>query len=210
MSGLVVELDDFGSNHIISDQCQSRDCRDKLDELHLLNPAFKVTLFSIPNEMTPELYDWCRKNYDWVRVGLHGDKHTSNYECEKWTEMDMNRILYSEVVELNYDRVFRAPGWQISDECYKALQDAGWIVCDQSYNDGRRPIQLPAWVNYDGVFKVVKQTPEFKNGWTSEPIPTWHGHSWDVGWNGIYEDFDRLSEMVNNATEFHFVSEVVQ
>ena len=76
---MIVEFDDFGSNHIISDQCQSHDCRDQLDKLHVLNPAFKCTLFAIPGEMTPELEIWCNNNSDWIRLGWHGFYHGSNY-----------------------------------------------------------------------------------------------------------------------------------
>jgi len=28
---IVWDADDFGANHVISDMCQSHDCRDKLD-----------------------------------------------------------------------------------------------------------------------------------------------------------------------------------
>jgi hypothetical protein len=205
---MVFEWDDLGCDRVISDQCRSHDCRDQLDKLHVMNPAFKATLFAIPQQMTPELYDWCRANSAWVELGVHGWAHTSNYEAEDWSESTLNTILYNEVIEQNYAKLFRAPGWQISDGCYKALQEAGWVVCDQDYNNARRPVQLDAWVNYNGEFRVHRQTPDHKDGFVSEPIPAYHGHTWDVGWNGIYEDFDKVSNLVLNCKEFKFVSEL--
>jgi hypothetical protein len=53
---VIFDSDDFGCNHVISDQCQSHDCRDALLMLKEANPAFKVTLFAIPGEMTPSSY----------------------------------------------------------------------------------------------------------------------------------------------------------
>lgn len=183
---MIIELDDFGANHVISDQTQSRDCRDALLELKRINPDFKVTLFSIPFEMTLELLTWAKENSDWVSLGLHGLRHTSNYECQKWTYDDMDYAANLTIVKNYFDKVFRAPGWQISDGCYKWLLDNDWIVCDQDYNDHRRPRELK-------VYKVGNN---------------WHGHAWDVGWNGIYEDFEGLSAIVKDSKDFQFIKEL--
>lgn len=195
----VFEWDDFGCNHIISDQCQSHDCRDQLDKLHTINPAFKCTLFAIPWEMTPELAMWCHLNKEWVEVAVHGFSHSSNYECEK---MDKNtfhanvQLLYR-MWPTTFKRIFRAPGWQISDDVLHYLAENDWIIADQGYNDDRRPEFKRQYINYDGVFKA--------NG---VEVEAYHGHTWDVGWNGIYEDFDKVKDLVTNATEFKFITEL--
>lgn len=197
---LVMEWDDFGADHFISDQCQSHDCRKALDDLHRLNPAFKATLFAIPGEMTPELLRWCRLNDSWIELAVHGIYHTSNYECEKMTYADFDTLIASMEQTLNYNFVkgFRAPGWQISNDVYTWLLDHGWWVADQGYNDARRPKELSAYVHYDGDnFKV--------NG---NDVDAYHGHVWDVGWNGIYEDTEKVTRLVENTKEFKFVSEL--
>lgn len=203
---MIFELDDFGCNHIISDQCQSHDCRDKLDELHYLNPEFKVTLFAIPFEMTQELLDWCDANKSWVELAVHGFRHTTNYECENITidEFTDNMDRIDRMVKRYFVKGFRAPGWQISDDCFSWLKDNGWWVADQDYNTKRRPRELKAWVNRDGVFYAHKGDD---NDWVQHDA--WHGHTWDVGWNGIYESFPAIQELVRNAKEFKFVSEVL-
>lgn len=201
---MIFEWDDFGCNHIISDQCQSHDCRDKLDELHTLNPNFKATLFAIPWEMTPELAKWCHQNKNWIQVAVHGFGHTSNYECEKMTyeEMDLGVKLVYKMFPTTFVNVFRAPGWQISDDCLRWLKDHDWIIADQDYNDERRPKYMKAYVNYNGQFKV-----HHKIG-TTEDVEAYHGHTWDVGWNGIYEDFEKVKGLVIDTKEFKFITEL--
>lgn len=198
---MIFEWDDFGANHIISDQCQSHDCRDYLYRLKDINPAFKATMFAIPGEMTPELTNWCMDNGDWIELAVHGFFHTSNYECEKIGYEVFGESI-EEVMKVDaFKKIFRAPGWQISDEALRWLADNGWIICDQGYNDERRPHYAKAYVNYDGKFIARHSGKE-------EEIEAYHGHTWDVGWNGIYEDFENVSALVASKDEFKFISEV--
>lgn len=200
---MIVDFDDFGANHVISDQCQSHDCRDKLLELKKINPKFKVTLFAIPCEMTDELASWASANRLWVELAFHGFRHDSNYECEKmnYAEFDgwmkyfngygedgLPRFRLAITDDNIFVRGFKAPGWQISDDIYVWLRNNGWWVADQEYNDARRPKDLP-------VYKIGEDS--------------WHGHTWDCVGNGIYETFPELSKKVAEAKEFKFVSEVV-
>jgi hypothetical protein len=197
---MIFEWDDFGCNHVISSMCQSHDCRDKLDELHILNPAFKATLFAIPAEMTIELMAWCQANSSWIELAVHGFFHSSNYECEKLSYDDFDYLIsqFSPIINGNFKSIFRAPGWQISDGAIKWLADHDWIIADQSYNDHRRPLNLRSYVREDG--------DQFRAAGT--PVEAYHGHVWDVGWNGIYEDYDKVKSLVRDCTEFRFVSEL--
>lgn len=205
---MVIDFDDQGANKVISDMCQSHDCRDKLDELHYLNPNFKVTLFTIPAYVTLEMADWLRANQGWVETAMHGFYHTSNYECENWTYEDMDQ--YADKVAAAFPGLFtygfKAPGWQISDACLEWLQDHGWWVADQSYNNARRGAMLPAYVNNNGVFTTYLPSDMDDH----VVIEAWHGHTWDCVGNGIYETFDELSEVVKNAQDFQFISEVLK
>lgn len=208
---MIFEWDDFGCNHKISDQCQSHDCRDKLDELHALNPNFKATLFAIPWEMTPELALWCHMNKSWIEVAVHGFGHKSNYECEKMTydEMKQGLQLVWGMWPTTFTRIFRAPGWQISDDCLRYLAENDWIIADQDYNNDRRPEKAR---NYLHDFEAEKQGEQkfyiLKDG-VRHYVDAWHGHTWSVGWNGIEESFDEVKELVMKTKNFKFVSEVV-
>lgn len=200
------DSDDFGCDHIISDMCQSHDCRDVLIALHEANPAFKATLFAIPFEMTPELLAWSKTNKDWIELAQHGFLHLSNYECEKLTYEEFSTHM-TNVYNFTggfFVKGFKAPGWQISDDIYQWLKDNGWWVADKNYNNDRRPKDLPAYVNYDGNDMRVCY-----NGIESDDIPATHHHTWNVGWNGVYEQFDYLMDLVKREKEFQFVSEAI-
>ncbi len=202
---MICDWDDFGSNHIISDMCRSHDCRDKLDELHYANPAFKTTLFAIPGEMTPELIKWCDANKNWVELAVHGFYHTSNYECEKmsYEQFDFYMEELGGVIEDFFVKGFKAPGWQISDDAFRWLMEHDWWVADQGYNDARRPSGLKAYVNYNGRFAA------WDGSW-ADVDEAWHGHTHDHGVdNGIYATFDHVKQLVVNANSFQFVSEVL-
>lgn len=194
---MIFDSDDFGCDHEISDMCQSHDCRDVLNKLKEINPAFKATLFAIPGEMTPELLNWAFYNNQWIELAIHGFFHDSNYECEKMTYQEFDDLMNHSSVRAVIPRFaarentalgFKAPGWQISDGCYRWLKDNGWWVADQAYNDERRPKDLK-------VYKLGEGSV--------------HTHTWNCVDNGVYELFDELAEKVKNETEFKFVSEVV-
>jgi hypothetical protein len=202
---VVFEWDDLGADHIISDMCQSHDCRDQLDILHLVNPAFRCTLFAIPGEMTQELLNWCQANRSWIELAVHGFYHSSNYECADMSYEEFNDYMFefSAMIDNYFVKGFRAPGWQISDACFQWLYHNGWWVADQSYNDHRRP-SMKAWVNDNNQFKIW-----LPNDDAVRLVDAYHGHTWNVGWNGIYEDIEKVSALVANAPEFKFVSELI-
>lgn len=201
---MIFEFDDMGANHIISDQTQSHDCRDMLDKLHYANPNFKVTLFTIPGELTKELADWCKANENWVQLALHGFFHRDNWECSKMTYEEFDNLVneFQPMIDTYFVKGFRAPGWQISDDVYRWLLDRGWWVADQSYNNMRRPKELKAYVNANGNFVAW-------NGDQDEDVKGWHGHTWDCVGNGIYETYDNLEAKVKATEEFKFISEVL-
>ena len=196
---MVFDLDDFGMDFVISDMTQSKDCRDALEVLKQSNPKLKVTLFTIPFYVTDEIKDWLLINSNWVQLAWHGFYHESNYECEKMTYAEFDKLM-TDFKHLGpfFVRGFKAPGWQISDDIYRWLLDNDFWVADQSYNNHRRPGGLPAYVNHDGVFKVG-----------DKEIEAWHGHTWNCVGNGIYETLDELLIKFKDVKEFKLITEVL-
>lgn len=186
---LVVDFDDFGINKIISDQCQTRDCRAELYLLKQANPAFKVTLFTVPANTTLEMLNWARQNKSWVQLAVHGWDHHDNWEAEKWSIIDTEKVILK-LPSLGFKKLFKAPGWQISDGAFEALYRNGWGVADQPYNDARRPKGLKHYAIRDEATSI-------------------HGHTWNCVGNGIEETLEELKDRVAHTKNFKFVTEVL-
>lgn len=206
---MIVDFDDFGCNHVISDQCQTRDCRNELDKLHYANQAFKVTLFAVPHQMTYELCEWCKANASWVELALHGFSHSSNYECSEMTFEEFEHKIedLQPMIDEYFTKGFKAPGWQISDGVYQWLLDNDYWIADQSYNNIRRAkIAKPmkAYVNNNGNFVAWNGSQD------TDLFNCWHGHTWNCMGNGIEETYSQLEDKVKAETAFKFVSEVIQ
>jgi hypothetical protein len=164
------------------DAYPGHDALDRLGELRRLRPDFRCTLFAIPGRCTAE---WCASLPDWVEIAVHGWMHDTNYECAAWKREDVWAVMDSPIVRDFFAEGFKAPGWQISDECYEALVEADWWVADQHLEDARRPVGLRTYFYEDGG---------------------WHGHIDNVCGNGIEETWERVVDAVRGAEEFRFCS----
>jgi hypothetical protein len=199
---IVFDSDDFGCNHEISDMCQSHDCRDILEELHKINPAFKATLFAIPGEMTTELINWAVFNSHWIELAVHGFYHSSNYECEKINYDEFDELMNSmPFIQDFFVKGFKA--WQISDDALRWLKDHGWWVADQPYNNDRRPKDLPSYCIMGNEGKVLHNDRESSTVFAS------HHHTWNCMGNGVYEQFDYIVDLIKDKPDFKFVSELI-
>lgn len=171
---MIVDFDDF---------CEAEHRLDLLHDLHEANPAFRVTLFAIPG-LGSETF-W-QSVPDWCELAVHGWLHPTPRECEHWTYARMAQAIRHKPPR--FVEGFKAPGWQISDGCYDALQQAGWWCADHYENDQRRPEGLRTHVLNQGEH--------------------WHGHIPNVCGNGIEETWDELLERVTQAESFQLISEV--
>lgn len=198
---LIFDSDDFGVNHVISQQTESHDCRDVLLEFRRINPNFKATLFTIPGEVTAELLAWCQKNRDWIEVAVHGFFHQTNTECEKLTYDDFAFFMseFKDILDTVFVKGFKAPGWQISDDVLRWLKEHDYWVADQPYNDSRRPEGLKSY--------VIRG-----DGWPKNELSTQiHTHTWNCVGNGVYELYEPIIEKIKDKERiFKFVSEVVK
>lgn len=165
---------------------------DLLEQLHDANPAFRCTLFAIPALGS---YDFWESVPEWCELAMHGWLHPTPRECEHWTYVDAVRHL--DFCPRMFVKGFKAPGWQISDDTYRALKDKGWWVADHWENDHRRPKGIKAHVTRP--LAASRLDPDH-----------WHGHVGNVCNNGLEETFPQLLERVKQAESFELVSEVVE
>src|SRR5574338_366816 len=156
---------------------------DLLLQLKELRPDFRCTLFAVPGLGSEQFWSDVP---DWIELAVHDWLHPHPYECSRWSYGRMEALLDHPIVEEFFVQGFKAPGWQISDDCYRVLLDRGWWVADQHLEDKRRPAGLRTYFYEDG---------------------NWHGHIQDVCGNGLEETWDRVVDMVLNAPSFEFASE---
>ena len=156
-------------------------------QLKSLRPDFRCTMFAVPGLGSLEFWSDVP---DWIELAVHGWEHPDPYECAVWSHGRMEALLDEPIVQEFFVEGFKAPGWQISDDCYRVLQERGWWVADHWDNNARRPI---------GIDAHVVGGPDH-----------WHGHIQDVCGNGLAETFNEVAGMVRHADTFELVSEAVQ
>lgn len=130
-----VDLDDF---------CESNTDWKLITDLKRVLPNLKLNLFTIPGECSNTFLKEMRK-INWIRLYPHGCYHKTSRECEEWN-YDTSIGWLRNLENTGWPKVWRSPGWQTSDDLFKALAEQDWIVADQEYNNDRRPKNLRAYL----------------------------------------------------------------
>lgn len=132
----ILDADDF---------CEGNSRFETLQEIKDQVPDFKINLFTIVGKCSLEFLEEMSK-IDWIRLYPHGMYHETSRECEKWDyETSIGYLILCEDLKI-FRKIFKAPGWQISDGMYQALAEREWRVADQAYNNDRRPKGLEAYI----------------------------------------------------------------
>lgn len=177
---MIIDVDDLHEGH---------DRLDLLVRLREANPAFRCTAFAIPARCSAA---YLASLPEWIELAMHGWEHgdppSDGGECRHWSYERMQDAIFDKPAR--FVSGFKAPGWQISDECYEALVDHDWWVADEHLQDARRPAGLLAYLHEDADDR-------------------WHGHVQNVCGNGLEERFDELLALVEAADSFQFASEAV-
>lgn len=146
-------------------------CVDALKELEDYFDNFKVNLF--------------------VSGGLKRIKRKPNqsYCLHGWDHTNWEDVSVANLRRWQYDKIYKAPFWQLSDEMYTRLKDEGWkIMLNPEVEDAREGIRF-GW-------NIKDERPD-----GNELIA--HGHTHNVCGNGIEESLDRIKKLpVNTTFEF--------
>lgn len=188
LENVVLDLDDFVQN-------PANNCLDFLMDLKLRYPKFKVTLFGIPfykDRYQYDFFEMVNKAFgDWIQIGIHGWKHNSVKECEKWNyDTAYQRIKVARDIGC-FVPVFKAPGWNYSNPTYKVCNKLDVIVCTKLDTD------------------KVNKYYSLEHPWCV------HGHTWNLNNpdkstnNGIEQIIERGVPW-NKDTKFHFITELYE
>lgn len=181
LDDVIFDLDDFhDENHNLP----------VLLELKEKFPNLKVTLFCIPSKCSIGFIKNLKEKYNWMSFAVHGWFHDTKYgnatECSYWTREEADKYLQMAEEMGIFEKVFRAPGWNINIETYKALIDRGYIICDHLSHD--------RWEELGG------------KRYTTGHLWEVHGHVQNVNMNGL-EELATTKCNFSPETTFHFISE---
>ena len=177
-------------------------------------PDFKITLFTIPDRTSDILLKLIEPHKDWIRLAVHGWNHESNFECWQWDELKTNAYLDRIEKTGAYIKMFKAPGWQITDKysgyyadvetpvgrdpqiVYKVLTQRGYTIIDRHYNKPARP--------KDSHIICIDDNPQIV-----------HFHTWDMetgdkaGRNGFRQVEEEHGLPWDNKTIFRWLEEEI-
>ena len=176
-------------------------------------PDFKITLFTIPDRTSPEMLELMSK-HDFIRLAMHGWNHESNFECWGWDEIKTNAYLDRVEKTGAYIKMFKSPGWMITDKyggytadadtpvgkdpqvVYRVLTERGYTIVDRHYNKPARPANSNV-ICIDCNDQIV------------------HFHTWDMetgdkaGRNGFRQVEEEHGVPWDNKTQFRWLEEAI-
>jgi len=127
-------------------------------------PKFKATLFVIPALCSLRFLREMRE-YDWLDLYPHGWRHTEG-ECAEWTEQDVDQYMDIYLAMGFLGAGFKAAGWRLSADGYRALLGYGWWLADHTDHNAKRPKGLRTYLVDDPgrKFHFHVQNNVFHNG----------------------------------------------
>ena len=181
MDNIIFTLDDFfEKNHSLG----------LLQTIKEQSPGMKVTLFTEPAHCS---YQWLKNlkdKYDWMEFAVHGWEHDIKdgpVECLHWSYDDT--VKHIKMVEKKFPGIFvkgfKAPGWQVNDDVYRALNDMGYWIMNQ----------------------YIDPEPPGKHYTTNHPWEV-NGHIQRTPYNGL-EDIFHDKNVFLPESRYYFVSEVI-
>lgn len=175
----IVDLDDFAENN---------SQWDLILQLKKAVPNLKLNLFTIPGQCSWSFIEEMRR-VEWIQMIPHGHIHSSSRECEHWGYWNAKYHLLSLERE-GWIRGWKSPGWMISLGTYIALNELGWWVADQVYNNERRPKGLRAYL-LDRPTRI-------------------HGHIGHLGGHNLNALDIIFDSLVSLEGEFMFIDELMR
>jgi hypothetical protein len=136
-------------------------------------PKFKCTLFAIPFfgcKSQRNFLELIKRDLKWVHLAIHGEKHLHPREAKHWNRKKIEQVLNECENWGVFEKIFKAPGWQISDQTYQVLKEKEYIVADQHYNKERRPEGLKVyctchpWMVHGHIQDIKNRNPLYRNG----------------------------------------------
>jgi hypothetical protein len=184
---------------------------DQLEELRSHFPGFRVSLFTIPNDIKNKVGD--RKAalkrikgcLDWIEIVPHGIKH-NGAEISRMTYWEFRDGVMGDIRKyferdgLPYVNGFCAPHWAWNTEVVRALDDEGWW--------GAISPQRPSMAKTKRIYRHTHSIDGKLDRCKGEAVKL-YGHLDGLSLNDLDVCFDNLLELPRDL-EWHFASEFVE
>ena len=178
IKNIVVSFDDIYKNN------------DRWEELKKIKeeiPDFKVTLFVITYD--DEEY-WNSLKTDWTELVFHAYEHRGDWK--EWSVEDAEKWL-SYFNSLGFAKGFKAPGWHMTENICKAINNLDFWVCTCK---GQKFV-------FKNSFTTLKQGLNIYDNY----VEVW-GHTQDKDFN---DKLNKLREYYkSNGGSFKFISELIK
>lgn len=182
----------------MDDQCDKYDALPWLLEMKKLLPNLKANLFAIPGKCSVKLLIELGK-YDWIRLIPHGYTHDTNHEFATLNYKEANDLIFNMI---GWDRGFKAPGWQISEDTMRVLRDRGfWVAVQFKNGHSNKDIKHQPPVIEGLKYYAIN---ELKSGYK-----VIHGHTWETCNNGP-KDLEPILKALPQDAEFEFINDYVK
>ncbi len=198
MENVIFDSDDFAMQ-------PDRNCMRELLHIKEKFPNFKTTLFAVPayeGFNQSQFFRMIIEKYgDWIQLAMHGFCHSSNFECSKW-DYNTAKTTIRQFSDMFSVQGFKAPGWQISRETYKACLDLDFWVADHKESAYTEP-GVPNSERRPEGLKVY----EIDHPWML------HTHTWNCVGNGLPEMIEKWEKdgyPFDKSTKFHFIDDWIK
>lgn len=198
MTDVIFDLDDFAG-------APDRNCIEDLLSIKTKFPKFKATLFAIPfyqDKYQSRFFEAILEHHgDWIQLGIHGWTHDSNFECKDWDYQTAKKLISKAYSMGVFQKLFKAPGWQISRATYSVLKELDFICADHKVSAYTEP----------GVPNSERRPKHLKVYEIDHPWMV-HGHTWNCVGNGIQELLEGWRAggfPFDEQTEWHFITDVM-
>jgi len=181
-------------------------------------PGFKITLFTIPFPASftmkggvaksfnmGKYKDWAKlmNSFDWIQIAVHGTMHIKGeYNCDRKRAKLLLKAAENVFKQagMKYEKIFKAPYWQLSQEALDVLYEKGYAVA----LNPEQPLKL----KIPKDMKVYVFNHNIKDIFPNKEHLKSHGHV--LTYNNAFKDRLGLICSLPTNVEFKFVSQCLE
>lgn len=155
LTTVILDLDDCASD-------AESNALNWMVDLKMRFPDFRATLFTIIGRWKDkEMLKKMKEFLPWIDLAAHGFEHMTNDEVLIWDRKRWKEILKMYENMGIFEKIFKAPNWEMSPLGYEVLGEMGWAVAVRQFQINDLPVGIKYYCFETNPFGV-------------------HGHTWTL------------------------------